>query len=71
MQDIHVNPDEAVQIHQDVQSRFSVGMHLEIFLNLTDEPLLEPSQRLKEVLTERKLSPDRFITLQHGQTLRL
>ena len=27
MQDMHVNPDEAVQIHQDVQSRFSVGMH--------------------------------------------
>ena len=70
MQDMHVNPDEAVQIHQDVQSRFSVGMHLGTFLNLTDEPLLEPSQRLK-VLTERKLSPDRFIILQHGQTLRL
>ena len=71
MQDMHVNPDEAVQIHQDVQSRFSIGMHWGTFLNLTDEPLLEPSQRLKEVLTERKLSPDSFITLKHGQTLRL
>ena len=27
MQDMHVNPDEAVQTHQDVQSRFSLGMH--------------------------------------------
>ena len=71
MQDMHVNPDEAVQIHQDVQSRFSVGMHWGTFLNLTDEPLLEPSQRLKEVLTERKLSPDSFITLKHGQSLSL
>ena len=44
MQDMHVNPEEAVQIHQDVQSRFSVGMHWRTFLNLTDEPLLEPSQ---------------------------
>ena len=71
MQDMHVNPDEAVQIHQDVQSRFSVGMHWGTFLNLTDEPLLEPSQRLKEVLTEKKLSPESFITVKHGQTLRL
>ena len=71
MQDMHVNPDEAVQIHQDVQSRFSVGMHWGTFLNLTEEPLLEPSQRLKEVLTERNFSPDSFITLKHSQTLRL
>ena len=27
MQDMHVNPDEAVQIHQDDQSRFSFDMH--------------------------------------------
>ena len=27
IQDMHVNPEEAVQIHQGVQSRFSVGMH--------------------------------------------
>ena len=66
-----VNPDEAVQIHQDVQSRFSVGMHWGTFLNLTDEPSLEPSQRLKEVLTEKKLSPESFITVKHGQTLGL
>ena len=69
---MHVNPDEAVQIHQNVQSRFSVGVHWgRTFLNLTEEPLLEPSQRLKEVLTERNLSPDSFITLKHSQTLRL
>ena len=29
---MHVNPDEAVQIHQDVQSRFSVGITLGNFL---------------------------------------
>jgi L-ascorbate metabolism protein UlaG (beta-lactamase superfamily) len=71
MQDSHVNPEEAVQIHQDVRSKFSVGMHWGTFLNLTDEPLLEPPQRLKEVLEERQLSSESFITLKHGQTLSL
>ena len=71
MQDMYVNPDEAVQIHQDIQSRFSVGTHWGTFLNLTDEPSLVRSQRLKKVLTERKLSPDSFIAIKHGQTLRL
>ena len=69
MQDMHVKPDEAVQIHQDVQSRFSLDMHWGTFLNLADEPLLEPSQRLKKVLTKRNLSPDSFITLKHGSNL--
>ena len=63
IQDMYVNPEEAVQIHQGVQSRFSVGMHWWTFLNLTNELLLELAQRRKEVLTERKLSPDIFITL--------
>ena len=71
IQDMYVNPEEAVQIHQGVQSRFSVGMHWCTFLNLTNELLLELAQRRKEVLTERKLSPDIFITLKHRQTLGL
>lgn len=70
MKDMHANPEEAVQIHLDVGSKFSIGMHWGTFLNLTDEPLLEPPQRLQEVMVERELDPKGFVTLQHGETLR-
>ena len=46
MKDMHVNPEEAVKIHLDVESRQSIGMHWGTFLNLTEEPLLELPQRL-------------------------
>jgi L-ascorbate metabolism protein UlaG (beta-lactamase superfamily) len=71
MKDMHVNPAEAVRIHQDVSSRFSVGMHWGTFLNLTDEPLREPPALLRSELLRAELSPENFITLQHGQMLRL
>jgi hypothetical protein len=45
MQIMHVNPEEAVQIHQDLRARHSVAMHWGTFI-LTDEPLDEPPHRL-------------------------
>jgi N-acyl-phosphatidylethanolamine-hydrolysing phospholipase D len=69
MKDMHCNPEEAVQIHLDVESRFSVGMHWATFLNLTDEPLLEPQVRLRKALAAQNIPDGRFITLKHGETL--
>ena len=71
MKDMHCNPEEAVQIHLDVKSKFSVGMHWGTFLNLTDEPLVEPPQKLKEAMKKSNLDEDSFITLRHGETLKL
>ncbi len=70
MKDMHCNPEEAVQIHLDVNSRKSIGMHWGTFLNLTDEPLEEPPLKLAEVLKEREIDKDYFITMKHGETLR-
>ncbi|HEY0973240.1 MAG TPA: MBL fold metallo-hydrolase [Solimonas sp.] len=67
MKSMHVNPDEAVQIHQDLQSRQSVAMHWGTF-RLTEEPLDEPPQRLREVLRERGIDEQRFWVLAHGET---
>jgi len=69
MKDMHVNPEEAVKIHIDVESRQSIGMHWGTFLNLTEEPLLEPPQRLFQELLKQQTSPMEFRVLEHGQTL--
>ena len=44
----HVDPEEAVQVHVDLQSRRSVGMHWGTFF-LTFEPVEEPPVRLRSV----------------------
>ncbi|XP_046548638.1 N-acyl-phosphatidylethanolamine-hydrolyzing phospholipase D-like isoform X2 [Haliotis rubra] len=62
----HVNPKESVQIHEDIQSRMSVGIHWGTF-TLTNEPYLEPREKLKEELKEKSLDPAEFITLRHGE----
>ena len=65
---MHVNPEDAVQIHRDVQSRKSIGIHWGTFI-LTDEPLVEPPVRLKKAAQDARLTADEFITLTHGETL--
>lgn len=64
---MHVNPPEAIQVHLDVRSRQSVGMHWGTF-KLTDEPLEEPPRYLGQALRDAGISPDRFITMKIGET---
>jgi N-acyl-phosphatidylethanolamine-hydrolysing phospholipase D len=70
MKDMHCTPEEAVQIHLDVSSQLSVGMHWGTFLDLTDEPLDEPPERLRRAVEAKHLDPQCFITMKHGETLR-
>jgi len=64
----HVNPEEAVQIHVDMQSQKSVAIHWGTFI-LTDEPLDEPPKRLSNALQEKQIPKEDFLVLQHGQTI--
>ena len=64
----HVNPEEAVQIHVDMQSQKSVAIHWGTFI-LTDEPLDEPPKRLSNALQEKQIPNEDFLVLQHGQTI--
>ena len=43
MGDMHVNPEESVQIHQDIRARHSIGVHWGTF-PLTAEPIEEPPE---------------------------
>lgn len=67
MRGYHVNPKEAVQMHQDLQARYSVAMHWGTFI-LTDEPLDEPPRKLREALIEAKLPLTEFEVYKHGET---
>ncbi|CAG5927578.1 unnamed protein product [Menidia menidia] len=67
MQGQHVDPEEAVQIHQDLQARQSVAIHWGTFA-LAYEYYLEPPVLLREALEKRGLKPDSFFTLHHGES---
>jgi N-acyl-phosphatidylethanolamine-hydrolysing phospholipase D len=68
MKPVHVDPFEAVQIHEDVRSRQSVAGHWGTFA-LTDEPLLEPPALLRQALAARGLPPEQFRAVRAGETV--
>lgn len=64
----HINPEEAVQIAQDIQAKKSLAMHWGTFV-LTHEPILEPPEKLKEDLKLKNLNFEFFETILQGDTL--
>lgn len=67
MSPVHCSPSDAVCVHQDVRSEFSIGMHWGTFV-LTDEPVDEPPKKLKEALRRKNISGDEFIVIDIGET---
>ncbi|HEX7861183.1 MAG TPA: MBL fold metallo-hydrolase [Verrucomicrobiae bacterium] len=68
MKPMHVNPDEAVQIHVDVGARKSVACHWGTFC-LTDEPMSEPPVRLRAALKNAGLREDEFVVPRIGESV--
>lgn len=65
MQPVHVNPFEAVQIHQEVKSKLSLGMHWNTF-RLSEEPIDRPPYDLYLAMKEKQLSFDSFLPIDIG-----
>jgi len=63
----HVNPDEAVQMHLDLQAKRSVGIHWGTFA-LTDEPLDQPPKDLAAARLAKNISPSDFSVMAIGET---
>ncbi|MFY9511067.1 MAG: MBL fold metallo-hydrolase [Rubrivivax sp.] len=67
MQQQHVNPAEAVQIHRDLGAKRSLGVHWGTFA-LTDESLDEPPRALAAARAAQGLADNDFFVLAVGQT---
>ncbi len=64
---VHLNPQDAVDVHREVRAKNSIGMHWGTF-TLTTEPVMEPPARLAEFAKEAGLAPDEFTVLKLGET---
>jgi N-acyl-phosphatidylethanolamine-hydrolysing phospholipase D len=65
----HVDPPEAVKIHQDLKAHTSIGIHWGTF-ELTDEPLDEPPKQLAIERTKAGIAAERFFVVKHGETVK-
>lgn len=68
MRAAHVNPEEAVQVHLDLQARLSVAMHFGTF-QLTEEAIDEPIRDLRAALGHRDVPGSQFLVPEFGQTI--
>jgi L-ascorbate metabolism protein UlaG (beta-lactamase superfamily) len=66
----HVNPEEAVKIHQNIDSRYSVKIHRGTF-TVADEPVDEPPKSQENALAKKGISNEHFFMIQHGETISL
>jgi N-acyl-phosphatidylethanolamine-hydrolysing phospholipase D len=68
MKPVHVDPPEAVRIHQDMNSQQSIASHWGTF-KLSLEPIEEPPRYLEKALKEAGLDGNKFIIMKFGETL--
>lgn len=61
----HVDPEEAVEIHIELEAKKSIAMHWGTF-QLTDEGRMEPVEGLRKALATLGLAQDSFVALEPG-----
>ncbi|KYG67480.1 hydrolase [Bdellovibrio bacteriovorus] len=67
MKEQHMNPEEAVQAHLDLESKFTLGTHFGTF-PLTDEGIDEPVKALAEAIKKMQVDATRFVAPNVGET---
>ncbi len=67
MRDQHINEEEALRIHLDVKSKFSIGVHWGTF-RLCDDPIDAPLDALPKARKQLAVDDAAFVLLALGQT---
>ena len=67
MADVHLNPAEAVRVHQELNSRHSLGIHFGVF-QLTYEGIDQPILDLQQALRSAELPDSAFWVLEPGDS---
>jgi L-ascorbate metabolism protein UlaG (beta-lactamase superfamily) len=67
MQQVHMNPHEAVQAHQDLEAHLSIGMHFGTF-QLTAEGIDDPVTALHDARRAHGVAESAFVTLDFGES---
>lgn len=70
MHPVHVDVNEAVKLHRDLKSRFSIASHWGTF-SLADDPPAEAPLFLSRVLKEQGIPAEEFRALHFGETVKL
>jgi N-acyl-phosphatidylethanolamine-hydrolysing phospholipase D len=65
METIHIGPEQAVNIHRDVRSKLSLGMHWQTF-KLSSEPIRQPPFDLYRAMRHNQLDPLSFLAVEPG-----
>lgn len=64
----HASPEDAVQIHLDVKSEWSVGCHWGTLRQKAHEHIMEPPNALEAELRRRSIDQGSFQVVKHGET---
>ena len=67
MKDVHIDPEEAVQIHEDIHAKHSLAIQWGTF-PMTAEPIDEPPARLKQALKNNNVDQQEFSVIKIGET---
>jgi N-acyl-phosphatidylethanolamine-hydrolysing phospholipase D len=70
METVHITPEEAVRVVDDVMATSAVGMHWGT-VRLTDEDPFEPPQRFFDAASRAQWAPNRAWIMKIGETLPL
>ena len=68
MSPVHCSPEDSVLLHHDIKSKLSIAMHWGTFV-LTDEPVNQPPQKLKEALAKNCKMESEFVAINIGETI--
>ena len=67
MMDVHINPEEVVQIHLDIHARQSLVIQWGTF-PVNSEPRAEPQEQLTKALLQRNIDREFISTIKTSET---